>query len=193
MLLTLINNSETDAADGLASTVMDLWQKRRSRLVHDYSLVGYILSPNPTIMAHAIDNKTYEHDEAAEWLITKLLVDPSLVGHAWTVERAWLIDTFMEEYGNFTNRHGVFGRDNIWIMAAEEDCKAYRWHYHYSYNQTKVLGKPACLVLSKILRIGTAERNVKGVKSGQRVNTSVDKTRKQVMVNAQYQQKHAQA
>lgn len=196
MLLTLINNSETDAADGMATTVMDFWQKRRSRLVHDYSLVGYILSPNPTIMAHAVDNKTYEHDEAAERLITKLVVDPTLVGNAWTVERARLIDTFMEEYGHFTNRRGVFGRDNIWIMAAEEDCKAYRWHYHYSYHQTKVLGKLACLVLSKILGIGTAERNwkqVKAVKSGQRVNTSIDKTRKQVMVYAQYQQKRAQA
>ena len=114
-----------DAADGMATTVMDFWQKRRSRLVHDYSLVGYILSPNPTIMAHAVDNKTYEHDEAAERLITKLVVDPTLVGNAWTVERARLIDTFMEEYGHFTNRRGVFGRDNIWIMAAEEDCKAY--------------------------------------------------------------------
>jgi hypothetical protein len=53
-----------------------------------------------------------------------------------------------------------------------------------------VLGKLACLVLSKILGIGTAERNwkqVKAVKSGQRVNTTIDKTRKQVLVYGQYQ------
>ena len=51
-------------------------------------------------------------------------------------------------------------------------------------------------MLSKILGIGTAERNwkqVKAVKSGQRVNTSIDKTRKQVLIYAQYQQMRVQA
>jgi hypothetical protein len=51
-------------------------------------------------------------------------------------------------------------------------------------------------VLSKILGIGTAKRNwkqVKAVKSGQRVNTGIDKTKKQVLIYAQYQQTHAQA
>jgi hypothetical protein len=51
-------------------------------------------------------------------------------------------------------------------------------------------------VLSKILGIGTAERNwkqVKAVKSGQHVNTTIDKTKKQVLVYAQYQQMRAQA
>ena len=81
-------------------------------------------------------------------------------------------------------------------MAADENCKAYRWHFKYSYQQTKVLGKLACLMLSKILGIGTAERNwkqVKASKSGQRVNTSIDKTRKQVLIYAQYQEMRAQA
>jgi len=181
---------------GIAATVMQFWLKRKPRLLHDYSLAGYILSPNPTIMAHASDNKTLRHDGAVERLITKLLVDPSLVGNDWTIQRAKLIDTFYEEYGDFTNRRGVFDRENIWIMAADDNCKAYRWHFKYSYQQTKVLGKLACLVLSKILGIGTAERNwkqVKAVKSGQRVNTSIDKTRKQVLIYAQYQQMRAQA
>ncbi len=62
--------------------------------------------------------------------------------------------------------------------------------------QQKVLGKLACLGLSKILGIGTAERNwkqVKAVKSGQRVNTGIGKTKKQVLIFTQYQQTHAQA
>ena len=194
--LFLIDYRTINLGMGLAATVMGFWQKRKSKLVHDYSLVGYILSPNPTIMAHAIENKTLEHDAAAERLITKLLIDPACVGNERTIQRARLIDMFMEEYGDFTNRRSVFGRDNIWIMAADDHCKAYRWHYKYSYQQTKVLGKLACLVLSKILGIGTAERNwkqVKAVKSGQRVNTTIDKTRKQVLVYGQYQQIRAQA
>ena len=147
-------------------------------------------------MEHAVDNKVQIHDDAAERLITKLLLDPALVGNERTVQRAKLIDSFMEEYGDFTNRRGMFARDNIWIIAADETTKAYKWHYKYSYHQTKVLGKLACLVLSKILGIGTAERNwkqVKAVKSGQRVNTSIDKTKKQVLVYAQYKQMRAQA
>jgi hypothetical protein len=59
-----------------------------------------------------------------------------------------------------------------------------------------VLGKLACLVLSKILGIGTAERNwkqVKAVKSSQRVKTGINKTKKQVLIYAQYQQTRAQA
>ena len=82
------------------------------------------------------------------------------------------------------------------MIAADETTKAYKWHYKYSYHQTKVLGKLACLVLSKILGIGTAQQNwkqFKAVKSGQRVNIMIDKTKKQVLVYAQYQQMRAQA
>jgi hypothetical protein len=187
---------DEDAGIGLKSTILQFWRKRRTKLIHDYSLVGYILSPNPTIMEHAITNKGQIHDDAVERLISKLLLDPSLVGSAKNTQRAYLIDTFMEEYGDFTNRRGLFSRDNIWIIAADDATKSYKWHYKYSYHQTKVLGKLACLVLSKILRIGTAERNwkqVKAVKSGQRVNTTIDRTKKQVLVYAQYQQMRAQA
>ena len=184
------------SGDSLTDVVMRFWLKRRPKLIHDYSMVGYILSPNSTIMAHAIDNKTIEHDQAAERLITKLILNSTLVGTERNNERAKLIDTFMEEYGDFTNKRGMFARDNIWIMAADEHAKAYRWHFKYSLPTTKVLGKLACLVHSKILGIGTAERNwkqVKGVKSGQRVNTGIDKTKKQVLIFAQYQQTRAQA
>ena len=197
MLLSYrIGGDDDDTGTGLKSTIMQFWKKRRPKLIHDYSLVGYILSPNPRIMEDAITNKAQIHDDAAERLITKLLLDPALVGNERTVQRAKLIDSFMEEYGAFTNRLGMFARDNIWIIAADETIKAYKWHYKYSHHQTKVLGKLACLVLSKILGIGTAERNwkqVKAVKSGQRVNTSIDKTKKQVLVYAQYQQMRTQA
>jgi hypothetical protein len=147
-------------------------------------------------MAHAIENKMIEHDQAAEWLITKLILNPTLVGTERSNKWAKLIDTFMEEYGEFTNKHGMFACDNIWIMASNENAKAYQWHYKYSLPRTKVLGKLACLVLSKILGIGTAEMNwkqVKAVKSGQRVYSSIDKTKKQVLIYTQYQQTRVQA
>jgi hypothetical protein len=147
-------------------------------------------------MAHDVEHKTINHDQAAERLITKLILNPTLVGTNRNNKRANLIDTFMEEYGDFTNKRGMFARDNIWIMAADENAKAYQWHYKYSLPTTKVLGKLACLVLLKILGIGTAKRNwkqVKAVKSSQRVKAGIDKTKKQVLIYAQYQQTRAQA
>jgi len=75
-------------------------------------------------MSHAIDNKSIMHDQAAERLITKLILNPTLVGSKRDNERAKLIDTFMEEYGDFTNKRGMFACDNIWIMAKDELTKA---------------------------------------------------------------------
>ena len=102
----------------------------------------------------------------------------------------------LTEYGDFINKRGCFSRDHIWIIASDPDLKAYRWHQKYTLPVTKVLGKLACLVLSKILGTGTAERKWKQVKAamlGQRVNTTICKTTKKVLIYAQYQQARAQA
>ena len=118
------------------------------------------------------------------------------MGNNWRQERAKLIDNFLTEYGDSINKRGSFARDHMWITAAEEDLKAYQWHQRYSLPVTKVLGKLACLTLPKILGIETAEQNwkqVKAVKLGQLVNTTMTKTTKQVLMYAQYQQACAQA
>ena len=89
-------------------------------------VIQRILSPNSSIMVHAIDNKTIEYDQEAKHLITKLILNPALVGTERNNSRVKLINTFMEEYGDFTNKHGMFACDNIWIMAVDEHAKAYR-------------------------------------------------------------------
>ena len=66
--------------DSLTSVVMRMWIKRRHLLVHDYSLTGYSLAPHPSIMEHCHVNKTLKHVNAAERLVTKLLLNPALVG-----------------------------------------------------------------------------------------------------------------
>jgi hypothetical protein len=109
----------------MTDVIMQFWLKSRPQLIHGYSLVGYLLSPSLTIMAHSIEHKTIRHDEAAERLITKLILNPSLVGTKRNNERAMLIGSFMEEYGDFTNKCGMFPHDVIWIMASDENAKAY--------------------------------------------------------------------
>jgi len=94
----------TYRGDGLKDTIMRLWIKRRLNLVTDYSLVGYMLSPNPTIMKHCAVNKSSLHADAADHLIEKLILDPVLVGSKCRVELANLIDKFKDEYSEFTTQ-----------------------------------------------------------------------------------------
>ena len=78
--------------NGLKDTIMRFWIKRRDNLVTDYSLVGYMLSPNPTIMAHCAVNKSSLHVDSADCLIEKLILDPMLFGTKRREKLADLID-----------------------------------------------------------------------------------------------------
>jgi hypothetical protein len=74
--------------------------------------------------------------------------------------------------------------------------KAFRWHQKYMLPVKDILGKVACLVLSKILGIGTAEHNwkqVKKIKKWDRMNTGIEKCTKMVLVYGQYQQQRVEA
>jgi hypothetical protein len=140
-------------------------------------------------------NKTLKHVDAAERLVEKLLLNPALFGMDKEREKARLINTFHSEYREFSCHMGHFARIHIWVSAEDPLEKAFRWHQNYSLLYTEVLGRLACLVTSKLLGIGTAERNwkqVKAVKSGQRTNTGVLKAKYQVMIYSQYQQMKAQ-
>ena len=144
-------------------------------------------------MEHCAANRTASLSDASERLIEKLILDPGLVGSQRSRELAFLIDKFKDEYGDFTNKQGKFNKANIWVMASDENIQGYRWHQKYSLDCTDVLGKLACLVLSKILGVGSAERNwkqVKKIKRGDCVQSGIDKTAKQVLVYAQYQMLH---
>ena len=157
------------------------WIKRREKLIHEYSLAGYLLSPNSTIMAHAYENRSSMHNEAVVRLIEKLILNPMLVGEEKSSHLSKDIDTFWNEYDNFVNMRGCFSQQYMWDAARGDDVKAYRWHQRYSLQGTKVLDKLACIFLSKILGTRTAERNwkqVKYIKSGLRSCTGTEKVKK---------------
>ena len=66
-------------------------------------------------------------------------------------------------------------------FAQDKTNEAHKWHYNYSLKGTDVLGKLACLVCSKIVGIGAAERKwkeVKRVKTAQRNRLGAEKTAK---------------
>ena len=87
---------------------MRFWIKRQDHLIHDYSLAGYSLSPNATIMAHAYANRLTMHNDAVVHLIEKLIVNPMLVGDEKSLHLSKDIKTFWNEYDDFFNMRGVF-------------------------------------------------------------------------------------
>jgi hypothetical protein len=167
---------------------MRFWIKRQDHLIHDYSLAGYLLSPNAKIMAHAYANRSTTHNDVVVHLIKKLIVNPMLVGDEKSSHLSKDIETFWNEYGDFVNMRGCFSHKYMWDAARGDNVKVYRWHQRYSLQGTKVLGKLACLVLSKILGIGTAEQNrkqVKYIKLDLCSHTDSDKVKKQAALYGQ--------
>jgi len=193
-----------DALEGrsnsLAYQVMILWLKRRPRLIHDYSLVGYILAPQCQIMRDASLRMTETpiYTDAVARLIGKLLLDdgtntPMRLSRNERI--ADLTNVFLREHRNFTNRTGAFANEIMWSEPDKDEyIVSCHWHLTWTVPRSTVLGKLACLVLSKILGIGTAERNwkqVKKLKSGDRSNLSMHVTTKMTNVYGQYQQMKA--
>jgi hypothetical protein len=72
-------NLDCYKGQSLTDKIMRMWIHIREKLVHDYSLVGYMLSPIPAIMEHCAANRTASLSDASECLIEKLILDPGLV------------------------------------------------------------------------------------------------------------------
>jgi len=123
-----------------------------------------------------------------ELLLVQLLLedDPSPAEKARA--KAELINTFWEEYERFAAHVAPFDRDHIW-MDESVAMPAHVWHKINSLRYTHVLGRFACLVTSKILGIGSAERcwgDVKRIKSGQRSHLQGNKTAMQGTLYGSY-------
>ena len=69
--------------DSMTHQIMMFWLKRQPKLIHDYSLVGYTLSPHPRIMNDARDRllSSLIYSDAVEHLIGKLLVPDHLTSN----------------------------------------------------------------------------------------------------------------
>ena len=205
--------------NSLEYQVMVLWLKRRPKLIHDYSLAGYILAPHRKIMQDASVRmrESTIYTDAVSRLIGKLLVDDDtnnrlrLIGklvaaNGGTNNRLALSRTeqiaqstivFLREHRNFANRTGTYDNTIMWSEPDNDEfIVSCHWHLTWTVPRSTVLGKLACLVLSKILGIGSAERNwkqVKKLKSGDRSNLSMNVTSKITNVYGQYQQMKARS
>jgi hypothetical protein len=102
--------------------------------------------------------------DAVKRLIGKLLVPENSTS---TERKECLAEMtkFFDEHQTFVNQTGILNSDTMWYTAGKSDfVVACHWYHTWALSRIKVLGKLACLVLSKILGIGTAECNWKQVK-----------------------------
>ena len=68
------------SGNNMTDKIMKIWLKIMERTYHYYSLVGFLLPPNPMITKEAPEQKTDAHEEYVAKLIDKLLLDPYLIG-----------------------------------------------------------------------------------------------------------------
>jgi hypothetical protein len=161
------------------------WGKRRKKLVNDYSITGWMLSPIPSIMADAKEHNIGYHRNAVERLIKKLITPscnyPTELDRTTAVGA--LLNIFWTEHEQFHSKSGSFAnREHIWISSDIQKGDSHLWHKKNSLHYTSVLGKLACLVCSKVLGIGSAERSwgdVKHLKSDKRSKMSGEATKMQ--------------
>ena len=133
-----------------------------------------MLCPVAEVLADCIANVGQEHRDAADRVLEKLYhhLPPVEIGH--------VKDTFWNECRLFHSKDGdIYGKGYIWIGSTATQGVSHVWHNQYSAG-TEVLGRVACVVTSKILGIGNAERQWGAVKKLKmcRPNLQSDKLKK---------------
>ena len=168
----------------LGQKVLEIWSKRRSRLVTDFAIAGWLLCPILDIYKDSSSEQNGDHRSAVDRLLKKMMgsefADDS-------DELALIMNTFWEEFEQFKTKSGPFEKAYIWSETNTDLNlgKSHIWHKKNSYYQTKILGRFACRVCSKIVGMGSAERNwgdVKHLKSEKRSHLSAEATEKQATI-----------
>ena len=103
-------------------------------------------------------NYTAKHMQAVDRVLRKLYNERDPRQFAETRSKFWA------EHEDFRNRRGAFSSEFVWYGKELTERRGYMWHKINSYKTTEVFGRVACIVCSKILGIGNAERNWGAVK-----------------------------
>jgi hypothetical protein len=185
-VLSVVDDASDDEEEGVAPTpvttmyqsIATAWHKRQGALVHDYAIAGWLLSPVQEIRADVASNMTMDVRKALERVTLKLL------GYASTKkQQGEMLNTLWAQYEHFQNKTGHYAsRDHIWSSPDLERGDSHVWHRKNTLPGYTVLGKVACIVCSKILGIGSAERawgNVKHLKTDKRAHLGGNTTKMQ--------------
>jgi hypothetical protein len=182
------DDDDGDAIDlqaSLGSRMLMAWEKRRKNLVTDFSVTGWMLCPMEEVMDDVKENHNGEDRNAVERVIIKLFGQDKEKD-----ERMQMLNTFWTEFYDFQTKSGPYAnREHIWLSKDLMDGVSHIWHNKNTLRYTTILGKLACRVCSKILGIGSAERNwgdVKHLKTNKRSHLSADSVKKQATIFGAY-------
>jgi hypothetical protein len=132
------------------------------------------------------------YSDAVKCLIGKMLVPENSISTEHNKCFSEMTTKFFDEHQKFVNQTSILTSATMWYTAGKNDfVVACCWHHTWMLPRPKVLGKLACLVLSKTLGVGTAKRNwkqVKKIKYRDRANLGNKVTAKITNIYGQYQQ-----
>jgi hypothetical protein len=118
--------------------------------------------------------------------LTKLFIAPGRQEDEVKSVQNIILKLFWQEWNEFNTRTELFDANKyIWGSDDIATNRSHFWHKINSYNDTKWLGKLACVVCSKTGGIGNAERSWSSVKtlvSGKRAHLSPETTSKQATI-----------
>jgi hypothetical protein len=172
---------------GLGAHVMASWRNRCESMINDLAIAAWMLSPVPEIRQDVKDNMKGEHKDALE----RVLVNWFRHEVGGDQAEREMIEKFWEEFDLFRFQEGPhFGtHSRIWQSTDLHRGESHTWHLRNTYDHTEWLGKLACRLCSKILGIGSAERNwgdVKRVLSEKRSHMGSDTMMQQVTLYGSY-------
>ena len=178
------DDDDSTNSKSLGDKVIDLWNKRRAKLVSDFAIAGWLLSPLHEIYEDSKTAMTGAHRNAVDRLLKKMMASELADD---SDELAEIMNTFWHEFEQFKAKSGPFDKSYIWSRHNRDliEGKSHLWHKKNSFYQTEVLGKFACRVCSKIVGMGSAERNwgdVKYLKSEKRSHLSSEAVMKQATI-----------
>jgi len=157
-----------------------VYNQRASELMHPFSIAAWLCSPVPQVQeTWKIDEG---HKKVVNALIVKLYGTHGLNEPQTKREGDDLINCFWDEHHHFATKTGPFSDSYKWTSADILNNRSHFWHAKNSVHCTSVFGKLACVVTSKIIGIGNAERqwrDVKQLKQGQRSHLSSSAVRMQ--------------
>ena len=172
---------EPSLCRGLGEHMIFLWEKRKTQLISDFAVLGWLVSVVPEII---LDAKSYTHEERerAERCLKQLWHPQSAIESQFQQN----LNKFFFELSKFHNREGPYENKRIWRDTYALTGQTHFWHNEHTVRfKYMSLGFTACRVASKILGIGAAERSwgdVKRIIGDRRLSLASTKIHKQSVI-----------
>ncbi len=95
--------------------MITFWFKCRTKIIHEFSLVGYILSPNPQLLNDARERMLHSpiYSVAVRYLIGKLLVPENLTSNERKECLADMTTKYFDEHQKFVNQTGILNSETM--------------------------------------------------------------------------------